>query len=268
MQVSELYHYPVKSCAAVAVESVVVGPLGFAGDRKFMLIDAQGLFLSQRSHPTMALIIPSIAADGLRLSAPGRTVYHHETVLDGENARAKLIADTIAVMDQGDGVAQWFSDYLHIDCRLVYANQPFTRGLPPQFGDRLERNSQRFFDAAPLLVINEASLADFNAVLAEPVAMARFRPNIVISGAAAGTELNWGELALGDVLLNTIAACERCELPNVNPETGAADQDVYKALREHLPRLPDRYYSGVPFGAYMAVLNGGELQRGTAISRN
>ena len=87
----------------------------------------------------------------------------------------------------------------------------------------------------PLLVLNQASLDDFNADLEGPVAMARFRPNVVLAGGGAGSEQSWRQLKIGDLDLTYLAACERCELPNVNPATGSADREVIVRRGNELP---------------------------------
>ncbi len=232
--ISQLNVYPIKSCAGISRDTVRLTPFGLEHDRNWMLIDADGGFITQRTHARLALAQPTLDGDQLTVHAPGMPALRLP-VAPAALAGATVVAatvwnDTVAALYAGDEAARWFSDLLSAPVRLVRfapgqertANRNWTGEATAQV---------RFADGYPLLIIGEASLNDLNARLAgkgvDPIPMNRFRPNLVVSGIEAYEEDYTDMLRIaaagGDVELRIVKPCTRCPIPTIDQAHGAPD---------------------------------------------
>ena len=225
MIISALYVYPVKSLAGIALEQAKLEQQGFAGDRQWMLVKPDGKFVSQRQWPKMALIQVKLAATGLQLSAPGMSnINVNDTAQGGERIRVNIWKDHCWAYQANREVNQWLSDFLQSPqpLRLVKFD-PASPRLPYQV-QRFGENKAKFADAAPYLVANQASLSALNTSLLQQglaeVSMARFRPNIVISGLPAFAEHRLQQIEADDVTLKMVDPCARCAIITVDPSSG------------------------------------------------
>ena len=223
-RITHLFHYPVKSCARLSVNSVVIDALGIAGDRRWMVVRADdGRFLSQREYPGMAVIRPELTLDDLILTAPDISdlaVSRHEHDLALRNATVWGFSGIAE--DEGDLAAAWVTAALGVSCRLVRAGATWDRPVNPEFARPADRVG--FADGYPVLLSSAASLRDLNRKLSNPVPMERFRPNIVIDGdgLTAWAEDNWSRLqVVGSPLSFRVAKpCDRCGVITVDQPTG------------------------------------------------
>ena len=261
MKVSGLFVYPVKGCRGVAVEAVGVGDRAMENDRRFMVIDADGTFITQRKRPEMAMIEASVSGDVLQLAAPGRTPLSVETRAEGDTRGVAVWDTPCDVVDQGDAVAAWLSAYLGTPARLVAMasgyRRPMPEKLPAEHGGRLT-----FADAAPLLIISASSLDDLNGRLATPLPMDRFRPNIVVTGCAAYAEDTWTRVRVGGIELDRLIPCGRCAVTTTDQATGERTGKEPLATLAGYRRDAD---FGVLFGSYYAHLGTGRLAVGDAV---
>ena len=222
-RVSDIWIYPIKSCRGISLPGAVVEPRGLARDRRFMLVDARGRFVSQREQPRMALIRVSETDDGYRVEAPGQNAIALPREFDGaRECRVRVHRDKLDARLADPGVNRWFTRFMGMDCGLVYmaAHQHrAVRHASAEFDDEVS-----FADGAPLLLISEASLDDLNARLAEPVAMRRFRPNLVVTAERAFAEDGWGRIRVGEAEFDVAWQCSRCILTTVDPDTGERDE--------------------------------------------
>lgn len=266
--------YPVKSCAGIALEQAGIGPLGLALDRHWMVVDGEGQFLSQRSHPGMACIVPRFEGGELVLAAPGmpelRLAVDGE---DGARVSVQVWRDTLAALDQGEGARAWFSACLGTDARLVRFAPETERVCNPRWTGE-SRAVTQFSDGYPLLLIGQASLDDLNARLAAKGApvlpMDRFRPNIVIDGLEAYEEdfidtIELGEGA-GAVQLKLVKPCPRCPMPGIDQATGLRDPQWPDEPMDTLAtyRANERVDGGLTFGQNAIVSTGGAIRVGQA----
>jgi uncharacterized protein YcbX len=266
--VSALTYYPVKGCAGVAVSSARCTPTGIVHDRSFMVVDAEdGTFLSQRRTPAMAVIRPTVRADGARLmlAAPDTDEAEIDVSFDGDRREVSLFGKWFGVgVDQGDTVAKWFSSVLDRPCRLV-------RVAPGHDRDGWGEHPGKvgFADAHAVLVTAESSLAELNRRIRErgamPVPMNRFRPNVVVTGwPDPFTEDRVRLLRVGTVELGYATRAVRCQVPTVDQETGR------KSGPEPTRTLADfrreRELGGVSFGVKAAVLTPGDIAVGDEIT--
>ncbi|WP_460309033.1 MOSC domain-containing protein [Actinocorallia aurea] len=211
--------HPLKSGSATPVRSAELTETGLAHDREFMLVDAEGRFLSQRKHPRMALLRTSY--DGVSLDVNG---FHHKAVgpEDGPVVAVSVHGRPCQGVDQGAEAAAFFSGFMGMDVRLVR----FTGvRLTGRGGGRVA-----FEDGYPLLIIGEDSLSDLNSRLAEPVPMNRFRPNIVLSGLGPFGEDAVRRLRIGSVEIEMVKPCGRCVLTTVDQETGVKGREPLATL--------------------------------------
>ena len=237
MIISRLFIYPIKSCAPVEVDQLGFDDFGPRGDRRFMLVDEQGKFLSQRQLPVMARIQPALRwrengeLAGLLISAPGQDDFELVLSTDLSSREVTVWKDTLLARDCGDPVADWFSAFLQRRCRLV----------------QLPANSQRqvslkraplgryhaFADGYPLLVVTQASLDHLSQQVGRDVAVERFRPNVVVTGAEQPfAELSWKRLGLERGYLDLVKPCVRCVVPTRGMDTLEREADVLEALKQ------------------------------------
>jgi len=232
MHVSALHLYPVKSLRGIAVESMLLDSLGPVGDRRFMIVDADGRFLTQRTEPRLALIETELTASALVLRNPAHgsaAVGLHD---EGAPILATVWRDQVTATDCGVEIATWLSDFLRQPCRLVRVGRDYQRPVKPsqaQPGDVVS-----FADAYPLLVISEGSLNDLNDRLQEageePVPMNRFRPNLVIRDCPPFAEDGWPRIRIGDVTLRSAGPCARCIVTTTDQTTGERHREPLRTL--------------------------------------
>lgn len=250
MRVSALAIYPVKGGAATALDACDIDALGLAGDRRFCLARPDGRVFTQRDNAALARLQASRAGAGLALGFDGETLLAGpedfaataEVRVWSRSAAARLTTNSVNA-----ALTRWFDTPLS----LARLEQPVQReGVALAFGD-----------AAALLVTNAASLDALNAALQAPVPMDRFRPNIVVDGAAAFAEDGWSQLRIGNAVLAPVHACGRCEVTTIDQELGAALGD--EPLRT-LSRI--RVREGEPvFGVRYAVQRPGRVRVGDGV---
>ena len=221
MHVAEIRIYPVKGLRGRPVAEALVEPWGLAGDRRYMVVDAEtGRFLSQRELPRMAVLEAAPRPGGLDLSGPGLGLLAVDE--PGPDAPARDVTvwrDRVQARDAGEEPATWLSGALGRACRLVRMVDPAAaRRVDPDFAEPGDRVS--FADGFPLLVTNAASLDDLDKRLGAPVSMDRFRTNVVVTGAEAWAEDGWQTLQIGSVPFVGTKDCARCAVTTVDQDTG------------------------------------------------
>lgn len=229
MTVSALYVYPVKGAAGTSVEAVTVAPRGFAGDRRWMVVDADGRFMTQRTRPRMALVRPRLLPEGLRLEAPGmEPLQVARPPADARRIEVEIWKDRVAAVPAERSAHTWWQDFLGVDVRLVYMPPDTRRPVDPAYGRAGDQVS--FADGYPVLLATEASLADLNRRLAEPVPMNRFRPNVVVRGSGAFEEDTWQAVRIGEAAFRVVKPCARCVVTTVDQSTGAPGREPLATL--------------------------------------
>ena len=260
--VTQLFVHPVKSCAGVALREAELTDTGLDLDRAWMVVDAQGRFVTQRELPRMALVVPQIRRYEVVLRAPGMLALHLGVNEVEAPARAQVWDDTVDAWDMGGVAAQWFSDFLgQPGLRLVRFDPDITRLASKKWTGELDAPVE-FADGFPLLVASTASLAELNARLAAaghaPVGIERFRPNIVLDGLQAQDEDRLAELRIataeGEVVLRPVKPCPRCPMPNVDPATGTTSPEVMDALSTY--RANPVVNGAITFGMNCVIVSG------------
>ncbi|MES2935352.1 MAG: MOSC N-terminal beta barrel domain-containing protein [Pseudomonadota bacterium] len=262
---SELNLYPIKSCRGIALREATLTTAGLMSeliyDREWMVVDANGRFLTQREHPTMALIAPRLTADTLELRAPGMLPLSIALGLpDPETAPTITVQvwdDTVMAYDCDATTAAWFSNAVGVPCRLVRFHPAAKRLANPKWTDGAEAPTL-FSDGYPMLLIGQASLDDLNQKLVAqgrmPLPMNRFRPNLVIDDCPAFEEDFAATITAGDAVLKPVKPCPRCPIPSVDQATGLIGPDPLDVLQSYRanPALDD----AICFGMNLILLQG------------
>lgn len=256
VRIEALNIYPIKSCKGIALSSANLTDTGFAQDRRWMLVNPSGRFLTQRELPRMALVEVALAADSIRLSASD--VAPLEVSTRGRHAHQTVTVwrDTLQALDEGDAAAEWCSSFLGMPVRLVRFDPEARRVCNREWTGEVEALNM-FSDGYSILLISEASLADLNSRLPTgvgPLPMNRFRPNIVVSGLDAYGEDRIHELRGNGIRLRVVKPCVRCSITTTDQSIGVAKGD--EPLRTLKSYRWNAELRGVCFGQNAITIDG------------
>ncbi|WP_066266867.1 MOSC domain-containing protein [Hydrogenophaga palleronii] len=267
--IAQLWVYPVKSCAGIPLTEVELTDTGLLYDRAWMVVDAQGEFVTQRELPRMALIQTAFKMGQLVLRAPGMLALH--LALDAAEGplKVRVWGDEVMACDMGDLAAQWFSDFLgpeapaHLKRLRLARFDPEVRRVSSLKWTGGREAVTQFADGFSLLVTSTASLDELNSRLGAAghaaVDMQRFRPNIVLAGIEAHDEDRIGAMRIhtGDgagALIDPVKPCGRCPIPNIDPATATSSPEVSDTLQGY--RQDPRLDGAITFGMNAIVLEG------------
>jgi uncharacterized protein len=244
LRVEAIRIYPVKALRGYALPASEIATWGLDHDRRWMVVQPDGRFLTQRELPVMARIATEATAHALTLSADaGGRLHVPVPTVAAERRQVQVWRDQVPALDAGPEAASWLSARLGLPCGLVYLDDPGARPVDPTYGMPDDRAA--FSDGFPVLLANTASLAALNAALPNPIDMGRFRPNVVITGAAPWAEDRWRRIRIGEVVFRVAKPCARCVVTTVDQITGERP-DKSEPLRT-LGRMR-RAAGGVMFG--------------------
>jgi len=250
-----IFVYPVKSAAGIALDAVELDAFGPRHDRRWLVVDPAGRFMTQRRHPRLALIQPTLGPDTLVLDAPGMprlTLPLHPPAAAVE--RVRIWSDDVDAQTAGDEAAHWVSTFLGTPCRLVHMPDSSMRRVSLRYGRPGDRVA--FADAYPLLLLSAESLDALNARLAEPLPVNRFRPNLVIRGVGEPhAEDRWRRIRVGSVELEVVKPCARCVITTI-------DQAAARRAGKEPLRTLATYRRG-PKGGVLFGMNAIHRTRGT-----
>jgi hypothetical protein len=267
VKLSALHIYPVKGLKGIDLAEAECTDRGLRHDRRWMVVDADGVFLSQRSHPRMATVWTELGDGMLSLAAPD--VGSVEVPLEAGGSSASRVAvrvwdSVVEAVPVSSFADAWLADYLGLPCRLVYMPDATRRESNAKYA---EKKLVGFADGFAYLLTNDASLADLNARLAgkghAALPMNRFRPNLVVSGTSAFAEDGWQELRIGDAVLRAAKPCGRCEVTTTDQATGEVRGPEPLATLATF-RGSDEF--GVMFGINLVTLKTGKLRVGDAVT--
>jgi uncharacterized protein YcbX len=265
--IARLFVYPVKSCAGIEVQQALLTDTGLDLDRAWMVVDAEGMFVTQRTLPRMALIRPQLKGDEMVLRAPGMLALH--VAIDAVEAPATVTVwrDTVPAWDMGAVAAQWFTDFLGQPCRLVRFDPEYRRLSSMEWTGGVEAPNQ-FADGFPLLLASQASMDELNLRLQAAghaaAGIERFRPNVVLAGVDAHDEdrvdLVRVDAQEGEIHLQPVKPCSRCPIPDIDPATAESNPSVGDTLRTY--RKDQRLDGAITFGMNAIVRQGaGQMLR-------
>ncbi len=265
LQLSEIWIYPVKSLAGIRLSASKVTQRGLEFDRRWMLVDENGIFISQREHPELALFQPKIINDELHIS--------HANLLQGDVCfslsqknntlpfEVMIWEDNVKAVEVDAKISAWFSGILGFSVRLVF--------MPENSYRQVDRNYEvspnditSFSDGFPFLIIGQASLDDLNSRLDNTITMKRFRPNFVFTGGEAYEEEIWKEFTIGSLVFYGVKPSGRCVVTTINPELGKfAGKEPLRTLSKY-----KKVGEKVIFGQNLIAQKEGDLVVGAIIS--
>lgn len=232
MEISQIITYPVKSLAGIKQKKALLYPRGLQYDRRWMLINENGRFITQREFPRMAQFRPMLTDDHLLVYAPEQMENPIEIPLTSPKEQpAKMVQiwnDTVMAITMDSTIDEWFTDWLKTPCRLVYMPDESKRPLNPAF--ELPNGKLSFSDGGPILVVGEASLRDLNARLKEPLLMERFRPNLVFNDGVPYEEEHWKGFQINDEDFKALKPCVRCKITTIDQQTAEVGKEPLQTL--------------------------------------
>lgn len=258
IRLTELWTYPLKSAAGIALSSAQLHWRGLQQDRRWMLVDRDNVFVSQRRFPVMCLLQVALVEDGIEVRRPDGAMLELPGLCEGPVRRVRVWDDEVEAIDAGDVAAQWFSRYLGETVRLVVFNEQIKRPLDSQYAKHSDHTA--FADGFPFLLISQASLDALNTRLPSPVGMERFRPNLVVDGCEAFAEDQWTRIVVGGIGFRVVKPCSRCVIPSIVQETAQRDPHINKVLAEFRRRDGQVF-----FGQNLIADNEGLLETGMAV---
>lgn len=258
MHISEINVYPIKSLGGVTLKNSVVEERGLRFDRRWMLVNEQNEFLTQRQFPKMATIKIEISEDGLRVSeANNEKIISFESNIS-DTATVKIWSSRCRAKVYESDVNKWFSGVLQTDCKLVLMPEETKRKVNYFYAVH-KTDTVSFADGYPFLLIGENSLTDLNSKLEKPVPMNRFRPNFVVSGSEPFAEDNWKKIKIGETIFHVVKPCGRCVITTIDQEKGASGGvEPLKTLARY--RIPKRSVKKkILFGQNLIAENAGGI---------
>ena len=233
IRLASIHIYPMKAARAVDLAESLVEPWGLAGDRRWLLVDEDGRFVSQREEPSLARVVVTRGPETINVSAAGVPGRQITIPVDGAQLlKVTVWGSTVLAAAAGPEGDAWFSAYLGRPVRLVYLDDPTRRPVDPEYGR--DRDVVSFADGYPLLLTSTASLAELGRWLSEdgaqPVPMTRFRPNAVVTGAPPWAEDHWRRIRIGAVEFRVVKPCGRCLVTTTDQITGEVGSQPLKML--------------------------------------
>jgi uncharacterized protein YcbX len=231
LQVSELYIHPIKSLGGISLQSAEVTDRGLKHDRRWLLVDENNCFFTQRDFPRMTFLKTNINDDILEVSDKNNPINKIEIPI-GEFSEEELQViiwdDTVTANIVDTQINKWFSDFLGINCKLVYMPDKTKREVSKEHSRNNEIVS--FADGFPFLIIGQSALDDLNRKLKKPVPITNFRPNIVFTGGEPFDEDNWSELRIGKMTFFAVKPCARCVITTIDQETAVKNKEPLATL--------------------------------------
>lgn len=243
LQVSELFIYPIKSLPGISVKEALVTDRGFRSDRRWMLVDENGLFISQREASEMTQLQVTIGKHSLHVTHRTKAGELHIPIGEPASKCTCMVTvwdDTCHAAYVSETADDWFSSMLGIKCRLVYMTDGSRRLVDQAYGPGNHITS--FSDAYPFLLIGQASMDDLNQKMDTKLSIDRFRPNIVFTGGYAFEEDLMDEVTINGVSFNGVKLCARCPIPTINQQTGAKGKEPLKTLAKYRLRNNKVYF--------------------------
>ncbi len=263
LTISQLFIYPVKALGGISVSSAQLTDRGLEYDRRWMLVDENNLFLTQREYPQMALLQTAISETGIQIfhkQQPDKKILIPFHPVIKEKITVQVWDDTCEAVTMSSETNEWFSTQLQIPCRLVYMPDDSLRKVDSNYAVH-NTDITGFSDGYPLLMIGQASLDELNRRLTDPLPMNRFRPNIVFTGGKPHEEDEMENFITGDINFYGVKLCARCMVTTTNQDTGERGKEPLKTLSAYRMKNNKVY-----FGQNVLYNKPGRLSVGDAIS--
>ena len=263
MKVSQLYIYPIKALGGIAISSVNITDRGFENDRRWMLIDENNRFISQREIAEMSLLQVEILQHVMKVNHkkdPANCIEISLTPAASDITTVNIwdtLCEAQLVNTEAD---RWFSKILDTNCRLVYMPDSTTLKIDDQYAIT-GNDITSFSDGYPILMVSEESLGDLNDKLDEPLPINRFRPNLVFKGGTPFIEESMKEFSIKDCLFYGVKPCARCVVTTIDQDSAEKGKEPLKTLS-----LYRRKDAKVIFGENVIAAGTGKISIGDTIT--
>ncbi len=259
LALSEIWIYPIKSLGGVRLDSARVMSKGLEYDRRWMLMDDNGVFMTQRLVPRMALCHVTMHKTHFRISYNEHSIELPFQLHEGEPKNALVWDDRVSVLEVNNNYNRWFSDVLGVSCKLVYFPEPHVRLVDPRYRIR-ETDETSLSDGYPFLLIGQSSLDDLNSRLESPVPMNRFRPNFVYTGGEPYEEDTWRNFNIGQNRFVAVKPCARCIMTTIDQNTSTKSAEPLKTLSTYRKRENKIFFGQNVIGLdYTSISVGDEI---------
>lgn len=232
LKISDLWIYPIKSIAGIQLTTSKVENRGLQYDRRWVLVDENGVFVNQRDFPEMNFLQPEINS-GIMTIRHKQDKYEPLVISmkEPESQSDKVIVwdDTCSGKPVDTKADEWFSKALNKPVRLFYMHKEGIRPADPRYAIN-ETDEVSYADGYPVLMISEASLDFLNTKIDEHIPMNRFRPNIIVTGATAHQEDELREIEINGLKLHGVKPCARCVMTTIDVTTGQKGKEPLKSL--------------------------------------
>lgn len=231
LKLSEINIYPIKSLGGISLQSSVVEKRGLKYDRRWMMINADGDFMTQREYPQMILLQPELNKSHVIIKNklnPGSTVKVPYEPIHEKKIEVPIWGDRCKAFTINREIDEWFSEQLGINCQLVHMPDSTERQIDVKYAQKGEIVS--FADGYPFLLIGQASLDDLNSKLPFPVNMNRFRPNLVFTGGEPFHEDQWSNFRIGNLRFKAVKPCSRCVITTIDQSSANKGEEPLKTL--------------------------------------
>ncbi|MEV0583416.1 MOSC N-terminal beta barrel domain-containing protein [Nonomuraea sp. NPDC050310] len=268
MKLASIHRYPVKSTMGHEVRSAEVLPWGLAGDRRYLVTDADGRMLTARVHPRLLTCRADLDGDTITLTAPGLSPL--KVSPSAATRTIDVWDDPVELTDCGEEAAAWLGELLGLPARLAWLDDPTRRPVDPEYGRADDRVS--LADGYPVLLASTASMARLNDWIAEtalelgeepqpPLPIERFRANLVVEGVDEPfAEDSWTRVRVGEVEFRVVKGCDRCALPTIDLSTLRKSKEPTRTLARHR-----RWAGKVWFGMNLIPDTTGEIRAGDPV---
>ncbi len=236
VHISQLFYHPIKSLQGISTPKLNVSSFGPHNDRRLMLVDAQGGFVTQRECATMAMINVIDSNGVLNLSFMGQSISFPwpDFSLTSESRSVQIWEDNVSAQKVDHPVNEWLSQVLQLQVKLVYMDDNTHRQVDLDYADWGVRTG--FSDGFPFLLVSQASIDFLQGELEFDLDVKRFRPNIVVSGCEPFAEDQWKKIRINQIEFDLVKPCSRCVIPSLNNQTGISQKEVMQVMVTHRKR--------------------------------
>jgi MOSC domain-containing protein len=255
-KLTQLKIYPVKSLSGISLEESVVEERGFKYDRRWMLVDNENMFITQRLFPQMVFINVKIENGEMVFTHKRKKIEDLKISLieyPQNIVNVKIWDDFCDSNQYGKEVNDWFSEAIESKCKLVHMPETSKRGTSTKYFK--ESKNVSFADGYPFLIIGEESLNYLNSKLDKPVFMDQFRPNIVFSGGSKHDEDNWNSIRIGELEFSVVKPCARCVITTIDTATATKNKEPLATLSTYR-----KFNSKIMFGQNAIGYSNGKLR--------
>ncbi len=260
-KLTQLKIYPVKSLPGISLEESIVEERGFKYDRRWMLVDNEYMFITQRLFPQMVFIDVKIEKCELVFTHKRKNIEPLKISLTKFPHKVVdvIVWDDFCEANQySEEVNNWFSDAIDFQCKLVYMPKTTERKTSTKYFN--ESKNISFADGYPFLIIGEESLNYLNSKLVKDVSMDQFRPNIVFSGGSEHEEDNWNNIKIGELKFSVVKPCARCVITTIDPSSANKNKEPLATLSTYR-----NFNNKIMFGQNIIGLSKGKLTIGQKI---